>query len=130
MKNYLVVIMLMLTCYWQNVNAQNQVVQIGILTPFSSAQFLFREYQQQNFLWSLCGCPIAIFINVYHTLNDKHWIGDVVIWCRNRYPVNRSGLLAFPKINGWIQGKKDSNASIVYPYYQSGAIGLGLMKRF
>ncbi|WP_233164658.1 phosphatase PAP2 family protein [Pedobacter sp. ASV28] len=99
-------------------------------TAFSSAQFLFREYQQQNFLLSLCGYPIAIFTGVYRTLNDKHWVGDVVAGAGIGILSTEAAYWLFPKINGWVQGKKDPNASIVYPYYQSGAIGLGLMKRF
>lgn len=47
-------------------------------TAFSSAQFMFREYHDENLWLSLSGYPLAIFIVVYRNLNNKHWVGDVM----------------------------------------------------
>lgn len=44
-------------------------------TAFSSAHFLFREYQDENMWIALSGYPVAIFTGLYRTLNDKHWVG-------------------------------------------------------
>jgi membrane-associated phospholipid phosphatase len=47
-------------------------------TAFTTAHFMFREYQDENIWLSLSGYPIAVFTGVYRILNDKHWVGDVV----------------------------------------------------
>lgn len=103
-------------------------------TAFSNAQFMFREYKDTNFWLSLSGYPFAIFTGVYRILNDKHWLGDVVAGAGFGILSTELAYWLFPKIDNLLRGKnKNKNAlssTMIMPFYQNKAIGIGLVKNF
>ena len=99
-------------------------------TAFSSAQFLYREYRDTNFWLSISGYPIAIFTGVYRTLNNKHWVGDVVAGAGFGILSTEIAYWLYPKINQWFSKNKKVSAFIIAPFYQDQAFGLGFVKRF
>jgi len=99
-------------------------------TAFSSAQFMFREYKDTNFWLSISGYSFAVFTGVYRTLNDKHWVNDVVAGPGFGILSTKLAYWLYPKINGLLCGKNKNNTTMVVPFYQSKTLGIGLVKHF
>ena len=98
---------------------------------FATAQFMFREYQDDNFWLSLAGYPFAIFTGVYRTVNDKHWVGDVVAGAGIGILSTEAAYWLFPKVSQLFARKKNTNNSaLLFPVYQNKTLGLGLAFRF
>ncbi|MDR6547872.1 hypothetical protein J2810_003958 [Chryseobacterium rhizosphaerae] len=104
-------------------------------TAFSNAQFMFREYKDTNFLLSLSGYPFAIFTGVYRMLNDKHWLGDVVAGTGFGILSTELAYWLYPRIDHLLRGKNKTkntalSSTMVMPFYQNNAVGIGLIKTF
>lgn len=99
-------------------------------TAFSSAQFLFREYKNQNLWLSLAGYPLAAFTGAYRTINDKHWVGDVAAGAGIGILSTELAYALYPKINSLFEKKEAKGATVITPYYAEKSVGLGLIKRF
>ncbi|REC45263.1 phosphatase PAP2 family protein [Chryseobacterium pennipullorum] len=103
-------------------------------TAFSNAQFMFREYKDTNFWLSLSGYPFAVFTGVYRMLNDKHWLGDVVAGTGFGILSTELAYWLFPKIDALLRGKHKNkpqlSSTMVMPFYQNNAVGIGLIKSF
>jgi len=99
-------------------------------TAFSSAQFMFREYKDTNFWLSISGYSLAVFTGVYRTVNDKHWVSDVVAGAGFGILSTELAYWLFPKINGLLTGKEKKKATLVMPYYQNKGFGIGLVQNF
>lgn len=101
-------------------------------TAFSSAQFMFREYRDTNFLLAISGYSFAVFTGVYRTINDKHWVDDVVAGAGFGILSTELAYWLFPKINGLLTGAAKENKSVtaVAPFFQSNSFGLGLIYKF
>lgn len=99
-------------------------------TAFSSAQFMFREYKDNNFWLSISGYSFAVFTGVYRTLNDKHWVGDVVIGAGLGVLSTEMAYWLYPKINGLLSGKDKGATMMIMPFYQHKAFGIGLVRNF
>ncbi|MGE6219993.1 phosphatase PAP2 family protein [Nubsella zeaxanthinifaciens] len=99
-------------------------------TAFSSAQFMFREYKDTNFWLSISGYSLAVFTGVYRTVNDKHWVSDVVAGAGFGILSTELAYWLFPKINGLLTGKEKRTATMVMPYYQNKGFGIGLVQNF
>lgn len=97
---------------------------------FSSAQFLFREYKDDNFWLSLSGYPIAIFTGVYRTLNDKHWVGDVVAGAGFGILSTELSYWLFPVVNGLFNKKENKSVALLYPVIESKSMGVGIVLNF
>ncbi len=99
---------------------------------FSTAQFMFREYQDSNFWLSLAGYPLAAFTGVYRVINNRHWVGDVVAGAGIGILSTELAYWLFPTINNWFSAKnKESKiATMVFPVYQNNQAGVGLVMRF
>jgi len=97
---------------------------------FASAQFMFREYKDTNFLLGISGYSLAVFTGVYRMLNDKHWFGDVVGGAGFGILSTELAYWLFPKINNLLSGKNKNSSAMVMPYYQNKMIGIGLVKNF
>lgn len=97
-------------------------------TAFSSAQFMFREYKDSNFLLSISGYSFAVFTGVYRALNDKHWVGDIVAGAGFGILSTELAYWLYPKISSVFSGK--NNNTMVMPFYQNKSFGIGLVKRF
>jgi len=98
-------------------------------TAFASAQFMFREYQHKNVWLSLSGYPFAIFTGVYRTLNNRHWVGDVVAGAGFGILSTEAAYWLFPHVKRMLQ-RKDINNLQLYPIYQQKTYGLNLVKTF
>ena len=97
---------------------------------FATAQFMFREYQDRNFLLSLAGYPLALFTAVYRVLNDKHWVGDVVAGAGIGILSTEVGYWLFPTVSQLFSKNHTKNSALVYPFYQNKTMGLGLSLNF
>lgn len=99
-------------------------------TAFSSAQFMFREYKDTNFLLGSSGYLLAAFTGIYRTLNDKHWVGDVVAGAGIGILSTELAYWLYPKINGLLTGKNKNTSTIVMPFYQNKGLGIGVVQNF
>ena len=99
-------------------------------TAFSSAQFMFREYKDTHFWLSISGYSFAVFTGVYRTINNKHWIGDVVAGAGFGILSTELAYWLYPKINGLLTGKEKKSTTMVMPFYQNKSFGIGLVKKF
>ncbi|ADY51113.1 phosphoesterase PA-phosphatase related protein [Pseudopedobacter saltans DSM 12145] len=98
-------------------------------TAFSSAHFMFREYKNSNLLVGLAGYPFAIVTGAYRTLNDKHWVGDVVAGAGIGILSTELAYALYPKVNA-LFSRKDKGSTMITPYYAQNGIGVGLVKSF
>ena len=96
-------------------------------TAFSSAHFLFREYQEENIWIALSGYPIAFFTGVYRTLNDKHWVGDVVAGAGFGILSTEIAYWIFPIVRKIFKNTESKGITFIYPVIQSRSAGLGLV---
>src|SRR5690606_18054357 len=87
-------------------------------TAFSSAQFLFREYKDTNFWLSISGYSFALFTGVYRTLNDKHWVNDVVAGAGFGILSTELAYWMYPKVNQLLTKKEKTTATMIMPFYQ------------
>lgn len=99
-------------------------------TAFSSAQFLFREYQDENIWLAVSGYPVALFTGIYRTLNDKHWVGDVVAGAGFGILSTELAYWLFPFINKHLSKKDYKSFTFIYPVLQSKNVGAGLVLNF
>lgn len=99
-------------------------------TAFTTAHFMFREYQDENIWLSLSGYPIAVFTGVYRILNDKHWVGDVVAGAGIGILSTEVAYWLFPKVSQLFSKDHSNNSALVYPFYQNKTMGLGLSLNF
>jgi hypothetical protein len=100
-------------------------------TAFSSAQFMFREYKDTNFWLGLSGYPFAAFTGVYRSLNDKHWVSDVVAGAGIGILSTELAYWLYPKVNHMLfRGKQKNTATMVMPFYQNNSPGIGFVKVF
>lgn len=97
---------------------------------FASAQFLFREYQDTNISLAVSGYPVALFTGLYRMLNDKHWFGDVVGGAGIGILSTEMAYWLFPTINKWLSPKVKNATTMLYPFYQNKAAGLGFAMNF
>ncbi|WP_415327267.1 phosphatase PAP2 family protein [Chryseobacterium sp. MMS23-Vi53] len=97
---------------------------------FASAQFMFREYKDTNFLLSISGYSLAVFTGVYRMLNNKHWFGDVIGGAGFGILSTELAYWLYPKINNLLGGKKEKSQVMIMPYYQKGNAGIGFVKNF
>ncbi|MBX3257730.1 MAG: phosphatase PAP2 family protein [Chitinophagaceae bacterium] len=99
-------------------------------TAFASAQFMFREYKDTHFWLSISGYSFALFTGVYRTLNDKHWVSDVVAGAGFGILSTELAYCLYPKINTLFTGKNKKTATLIIPVYQNKNFGIGLVKNF
>lgn len=99
-------------------------------TAFSSAHFLFREYQDENFWMAISGYPVAVFTGVYRTLNDKHWVGDVVAGAGFGILSTELAYWLFPIINRMFNKKDAKSFALIYPVAEPKNLGAGFVLNF
>lgn len=100
-------------------------------TAFSSAQFMLREYKDTNFWLSLSGYPFAAFTGIYRSLNDKHWVSDVVAGAGIGILSTELAYWLYPRVNNILYRGKQKNAStMIMPFYQNKTPGIGFVKGF
>lgn len=97
---------------------------------FASAQFMFREYKDTNFLLGISGYSLAVFTGVYRMLNDKHWVGDVAAGAGFGILSTELAYWLYPKINNLLGGKNKNTATMVMPFYQDKSVGIDFVKTF
>jgi hypothetical protein len=97
---------------------------------FASAQFMYREYKDSNFLLGISGYSFAVFTGVYRMLNDKHWFSDVVSGAGFGILSTEMSYWLYPKMNQLLGGKNGHSQTMVMPFYQNKSIGVGLVKNF
>lgn len=97
-------------------------------TAFSSAEFMFREYKDSNFWLSISGYSFALFTGAYRTLNNRHWVNDVVAGAGIGILSTELAYLTYPTLNK-ILHRKHTNAMIL-PYYNHREFGICLAQNF
>jgi len=63
-------------------------------------------------------------------LNDKHWVGDVVAGAGIGILSTEVAYWLFPKVSQLFSINHTENSALVYPFYQSKTMGLGLSLNF
>ncbi len=99
-------------------------------TAFSSAWFMYKEYHKEHLLLSFAGFLPATFTGVYRTLNDKHWVGDVVAGAGIGILSTELAYWLFPKLNTAISHAKHDHARVMLPYAKQHEFGLSLVQQF
>jgi len=99
-------------------------------TAFASAQFMFREYKDTNFLLGISGYSLAVFTGIYRMLNNKHWLGDVATGAGVGILSTELSYWLYPRINTLLSGKNKNSQTMIMPYYQKGNAGIGFVKNF
>jgi len=99
-------------------------------TAFSSAQFMFREYKDSNFWLSISGYSFAVFTGVYRTINDRHWVNDVVAGAGFGILSTEMAYWLYPKINRMLPGRDKKTTSMLMPIYQNHSFGIGFVQNF
>ncbi|GAA4172908.1 MULTISPECIES: phosphatase PAP2 family protein [Sphingobacterium] len=99
-------------------------------TAFSSAQFMYHEYRDSNFWLSISGYPFAIFTGIYRTINNRHWVGDVVAGAGFGILSTELAYWLHPKINQLLFKDKPNTSSMVMPFYQNRQFGLSYARQF
>jgi len=99
-------------------------------TAFSSAHFMFREYREDNFWLGTSGYSFALFTGVYRTLNNKHWVSDVVAGAGFGILSTELSYWLYPKINGLLNHRAGTSNSMLFPSYQDGQLMLGMIRNF
>lgn len=97
---------------------------------FASAQFMYREYKDTNFLLGISGYSFAVFTGVYRMLNNKHWFGDVIAGAGFGILSTEIAYWLYPKIVQILGGKNEHSQMMVMPFYQNKSVGIGLVKNF
>ena len=97
-------------------------------TAFSSAQFMFREYQDTNILLSLSGYPFALFTGIYRSVNNKHWVGDVVAGAGFGILSTELAYWLLPKMDNWFKSGSSKNSTMIAPFYRNNSLGLVFVK--
>ncbi len=97
---------------------------------FASAQFMYHEYKDTNFLLAVSGYSLAVFTGVYRMLNNKHWFGDVIGGAGFGILSTELAYWLYPKINNLLGGKNEKSQVMIMPYYQKGNSGIGFVKNF
>lgn len=97
---------------------------------FASAQFMYREYKDTNFLLGISGYSFAVFTGVYRMLNNKHWFGDVIAGAGFGILSTEMAYWLYPKINQLLGGKSEKSQTMIMPFYQNKSVGIGLVKNF
>lgn len=97
---------------------------------FASAQFMFREYKDTNFMLAISGYSFAIFTGMYRTLNDKHWVGDVVAGAGFGIVSTEIAYWLYPKISNALNARSEKGSMMAMPFYQDKKFGIGLVKSF
>lgn len=97
-------------------------------TAFSSAQFMFREYKDNNFWIGISGYSFAVFTGIYRTINDRHWVGDVVAGAGFGILSTELSYWLHPKINNLFAGRKKKTNTMLLPTYNNKAYGFSLVK--
>ncbi len=99
-------------------------------TAFSSAQFMFREYKDSNIWLGISGYSFALFTGVYRTINNRHWVGDVVAGAGFGILSTELAYWSYPLINKLLTKKDIQNASMIMPFYQNKTFGLSFCRVF
>lgn len=99
-------------------------------TAFSSAHFMFREYKDTNFWLGVCGYSLAIFTGTYRTINNKHWVSDVVAGAGFGILSTEMAYWLFPKIKQLFENSKSKTTTMVMPFYQNNQYGIGFIRTF
>ncbi len=97
---------------------------------FASAQFMYREYSESNFLLGISGYSFAVFTGVYRMLNDRHWFSDVVAGAGFGILSTEISYWIYPGINRLLGAKGGHSQVMVMPFYQNRNLGVGLVKNF
>lgn len=99
-------------------------------TAFSSAQFMYHEYYDSNFWLSISGYPFAVFTGIYRTINNRHWVGDVVAGAGFGILSTELAYWLHPKINQLLFKNKPNSSSMVMPFYQNRQFGVSYARQF
>ena len=97
---------------------------------FSSAHFLFREYKDENLWLAISGYPIAVFTGVYRTLNDKHWVGDVVAGAGFGILSTELAYWVFPFVNQLFNRHKSKTSMMFFPVLNQNNAVAGFVLNF
>lgn len=94
---------------------------------FASAEFLRREYKDKSPWYGIAGYAVASGTGILRMYNNKHWFSDIAAGAGIGIASTTMAYWLHDKIK-W--GKKKKNTATIYPIYDSGVLGVGLVKNF
>jgi len=101
-------------------------------TAFSSAQLMYREFQDTHFWVSVSGATFAFFTGVCRVINNKHWVSDVVVGAGLGILSTELAYFVFPKIDNMLRRKNKIKSSesftLITPFFQPEGVGLYFRK--
>ncbi|WP_315821312.1 phosphatase PAP2 family protein [Paraflavitalea speifideaquila] len=98
-------------------------------TAFAAAEFLRKEYWKVSPWYGIAGYAAAATTGYLRMYNNKHWFSDVVAGAGIGILSTDLAYCLYPTVKRiFVKDKK--TATVVAPFYQQGAIGLCMVRRF
>jgi membrane-associated phospholipid phosphatase len=98
-------------------------------TAFAAAEFLRKEYWKVSPWYGIAGYAAAATTGYLRMYNNKHWLSDVVAGAGIGILSTDLAYYLYPTVKR-IFVKEKKTATVVAPFYQQGAIGLSMVRRF
>jgi len=101
-------------------------------TAFMGAEFLMQEYKDVSIWYGIAGYALATGTGMFRVYNDRHWVTDVVAGAGIGILSTKIAYWTNPIIsNVLFKKKKESKStSMLYPIYNDGKLGLGMVISF
>lgn len=98
-------------------------------TAFAAAEFLREEYNEVSPLIGIAGYADATATGYLRISNNKHWLGDVVAGAGVGILSTKLAYWLYPPIQQRLFKKKDPG-TVLFPAFENGAWGLGIVHAF
>lgn len=96
---------------------------------FIAAEFLRQEYKHRSPWYGVAGYAAAVGTGFLRMYNNKHWFNDVVAGAGVGILSTRISYWLYPKLKAALFPKTRSH-TMLFPTYQEGAVGIGLVHQF
>lgn len=96
------------------------------VTAFSAAHLMFREYKDKNLWLGMVGYPFAFATGIMRTVNNRHWLGDVVAGAGIGILSTEIAYWLFPYVSKKLHTNKGISLIPLYNHNQPG-VGLGFV---
>ena len=96
---------------------------------FANAEFMRQEYKDVSPWYGIAGYVVAATTGYLRMYNNKHWLSDVVAGAGVGIASTKIAYWLYPKIFHALFKDKQVN-TFVMPTYQSGTLGITMLKAF
>ena len=99
-------------------------------TAFVSAEFLRQEFKHLSPWIGAGGYAMAVLTGYLRMYNNKHWFSDVAAGAGIGILSTRVSYWLYPKLKNFVLGKTSAGASLLWPTYSEGRIGIAMLHTF